>query len=121
MSGHTRGPWMVECGPALEKGEQRKLYLRSEQGRKPIAVVVIDSHPDGVNAARIVACVNACEGMDDPAVYIETVRRDRQEFMAERDEALDALERAHETYYGNPDQAAFATIEATLLKHGRLK
>jgi hypothetical protein len=33
------------------------------------------------NAARIVACVNACAGMDDPAAEIERLRAEREEIM----------------------------------------
>ena len=33
------------------------------------------------NAARIVACVNACVGMEDPAAEIEKLRRQRDELL----------------------------------------
>jgi hypothetical protein len=34
------------------------------------------------NAARIVACVNACAGMDDPAGEIERLRAEREQLLA---------------------------------------
>ena len=38
--------------------------------------------PDRVeNARRIVACVNACAGMEDPAAEIEKLRRQRDELL----------------------------------------
>lgn len=68
MSKHTPGPWI------LEKPELDCVAISASSGDwLDLASVVIrvnDKHdPEGqANAARIVACVNACEGLADPSV-----------------------------------------------------
>jgi hypothetical protein len=65
---------------------------------------------DEANASRIVACVNACAGMEDPAAEIERLK-------AQRDELLAALELA-ELVMDKADiamQGADATIQRNAL------
>lgn len=64
------------------------------------------------NAARIVDCVNACEGMDDPAARIEELRADLRE-------ALDALELLRMDVRGLPYRRSHDGADAVLAKHGR--
>jgi hypothetical protein len=45
------------------------------------------------NAARIVACVNACEGMQDPAKEIEQLQLDKADLIESLSMALTILER----------------------------
>jgi len=69
MSKHTAGPWRVTAAP---------------EGRW---IEVIGQHPteagweedvaqaDGIaNAARIVACVNALDGIEDPEAFVEAAK-----------------------------------------------
>ena len=73
MSKHTPGPWTIKYG-----------YLRS--GSTTVAAVRGMSPPNKhgdrtpienheANAERIVACVNAMEGIEDPGSFVEHARR----------------------------------------------
>jgi hypothetical protein len=73
MSGqHTPEPWQVNHGDKGQvcdaDGERR--------GCAPIAHCAGSAAEKRANAARIVACVNACAGMYDPARTIETMNAD---------------------------------------------
>lgn len=78
---HTPEPWaMVEDGG----GSAFSYELRASPGGKlrGIALVYADNPDDGTpgpedtaNAARIVACVNALAGVDDPGAALAEVRR----------------------------------------------
>ena len=96
MSKHTPGPWEFS-GSTGGVFSQRKL-VASVYGDDP------DCKPDDrlkANARRIVACVNACEGIDDNnAIFLKgnSVRKvivameiKRQRIEDQRDELLEAL------------------------------
>lgn len=51
---HTPGPWRIRT-------DLPQPVIASESGQYVVAI------PSEVNAARIVACVNAMEGIEDPA------------------------------------------------------
>jgi len=78
---HTPEPWQIERLPGnirlLGKGRQ---FIARIEGTDP------KRDEDKANAARIVACVNACEGMHDPAAEIKALR-----------DALDSINRALST------------------------
>jgi hypothetical protein len=57
------------------------------------------------NAARAVACVNACDGIADPGVALAEVRR----LLVE---ARDALRRSAVVYGGDAEEQVFAAEEA---------
>lgn len=62
---HTPEPWHV--GPFY------KTDIMSSHGHVGCAGSL--QSPQGItNAHRIVACVNACQGIDDPAKFVEAVR-----------------------------------------------
>ena len=72
MSKHTPEPWEVER--SVDYGLVAQAVNPSPN----------DSDIDGnreahYNAARIVACVNACAGIDDPAAEIAALRKVAQE------------------------------------------
>lgn len=72
------------------------------------------------NAARIVACVNACAGLDDPQAAIELMKADHLRALkaeAQRDELLAAL-RAASVIIGHPDDEMSKHFSALLAKHG---
>jgi hypothetical protein len=95
MSKHTPEPWYVVNGEYIYRRPQKELYEFGGQvaGDKPLAICNkgwYDQDSDGfplrANAERIVACVNACAGMEDPQSEIQQLR-------SERDELMKALER----------------------------
>ena len=66
MTTHTPGPWHVEEG--LSGPELTQVIGASAMGEDAESVSVADCYTTGdaedeANAARIVACVNACAGM----------------------------------------------------------
>jgi len=65
-TGHTPEPWRVET-PYTSVGSDDVFAFTTN---------IIALHPSTAraNAARIVACVNACAGLDDPAEAIREVR-----------------------------------------------
>lgn len=74
---HTPGPWKHE--PEIEarydsmtgeKRERRSEWVTSAQGHVALASSICDAP---VNAQRIVACVNACEGIADPSIIPELI------------------------------------------------
>lgn len=76
MSKHTQEPWVLfEVGdrhvhlcPASAANKTSILTVTEEGGVKFAAVYSDD------DARRIVACVNACEGMDDPVEVIKGLK-----------------------------------------------
>lgn len=78
MSKHTPEPWVATRNCAYwEIGIEVDGYYANRIGD----VCATDPHnPDSgkqeANSARIVACVNACAGMDDPAAEISRLRAD---------------------------------------------
>ena len=68
---HTPGPWQTEYN---ESDEAQCRYFIGPHPQFGLPVASISAaNPGGVaeaNAARIVSCVNACEGMLDPQVWI---------------------------------------------------
>lgn len=85
---HTAGPWAYEMGAVVMRGQ----------------VVITDAAPDGApieerraNSRRIVACVNACEGLtteevEGIPVRLDLLARDYRAMKSERDELLALLE-----------------------------
>jgi hypothetical protein len=63
---HTPEPWLTRFNHCI-------IYCKT--GKRVANTVVQDQGIEicTANAARIVACVNACEGMDDPAALREVV------------------------------------------------
>ena len=69
---HTPEPW-----------ELRKMHGTEMWGAKShISDWFVFEFALEKDAARIVACVNACAGMDDPAAEIERLRAERGELLA---------------------------------------
>ena len=73
MSKHTPEPW-----------GNSKLRLCFIEFEKLGITAIIPQYADEeakANTRRIVTCVNACAGMDDPAAEIEKLRRQRDELL----------------------------------------
>jgi hypothetical protein len=75
---HTPEPW------ALHESESTSAF-GIYHGKKYIPIGTCQSRvsylpEDKANAARIVACVNACEGMGDPQSTIDNMRQELQRF-----------------------------------------
>lgn len=77
MSKHTPEPWEFESEPQ---------YCSEIIGSDGNSICVFVDDPSGVDVDRILSCVNACEGMNNPAEDIATLKR-------QRDDVCDALER----------------------------
>ena len=65
MTAHTAGPWASVGGVIVGNCERREVTIAGD-----------GFSPSAADAARIVACVNACEGMNDPALTIRSLRMD---------------------------------------------
>lgn len=84
---HTPGPWAVGTGVY-----DTNTYLRDVDGYHLASV------PDEANARRIVACVNACEGYENPddmrgdAGYYYQWREEAAKLQKQRDELRAALQ-----------------------------
>jgi hypothetical protein len=82
MSGYTKEPWHVHHD--IDAGEWPMVMAGGVVAGVIVANVNPTSFncvtggyvemPPAANAARIVACVNACAGMDDPAAEIDRLR-----------------------------------------------
>jgi|3_EtaG_2_1085321.scaffolds.fasta_scaffold15134_2 hypothetical protein len=76
MSKHTAGPWKY-CPPVLDD-ESGFVGAKAGDGHGVTSLAdrpVLESAAQfEANAARIVACVNACEGMDDPEAFVEAAK-----------------------------------------------
>ena len=83
MSKHTPEPWaLFEVGdgrphlcPASDSDKMSILTIAEEDG-VTFACVYKDS-----DANRIVNCINACAGMEDPAAEIDELKRQRDELL----------------------------------------
>lgn len=70
---HTQEPW------ALDDELGHTAFILNANGVAFASMGAIDSNPNGVaDARRIVACVNACQGMEDPAALIAGLRSELQ-------------------------------------------
>lgn len=92
MSAHTPGPWRVDRDGAIIAGKARRIVVGSPADMDAGATGLWPSKAD---AARIVACVNACEGAAlselSPGTWIANDAAARQG-LAQRDELAAALE-----------------------------
>ncbi len=78
MSKHTPGPWNVGSHGHILKDKNTFDFVRIAS---PYRDGAFESDPVAIaNAARIVACVNALEGIEDPAEFV----RQAKMFMAEQ-------------------------------------
>jgi hypothetical protein len=65
---HTPGPWQTD-NMGLGLG-----HIRSSDPNDQRMIAYAQASPTDANAARIVACVNALEGIEDPAAFVAAVR-----------------------------------------------
>ena len=78
MSNHTPEPWYWhENGSYCEINSERDGQI----GDSCASSCLGDIDLGRANACRIVACVNACEGMEDPAAEIAELKRQRDELL----------------------------------------
>ena len=99
---HTPEPWLRDDRSGLE------CDVRAASGRKVALCWGLASNNArnydkkykaecDANARRIVACVNACRGIDDELLADDCIRKtreDRDELLKQRDELLEALKAA---------------------------
>ena len=94
---HTPEPWVLfEVGdgrphlcPASESDKMSILTIAEEDG-VTFACVYKDD-----DARRIVACVNACAGMEDPAAEIAELKLQRDELLAALRSSVETIEWMH--------------------------
>ena len=88
---YTKGPWRIGAPPP--NGEQT---IGTNQGLMVAVATTGSGIQTRANARRIVACVNACEGVDTellesrPDPFSE-LREERDSLLKQRDVLLDAL------------------------------
>jgi len=79
MSKHTPEPWYISCTDWLGEDPKHKLFIEGnhstddEENEFAVAVAVVEGNRTSTetthaNANRIVACVNACAGINPAAV-----------------------------------------------------
>ena len=93
MSNHTPEPWKYE--KELSAGCDEWL-ISMDAGDRGRGICIAETRPGSVaggqaNAHRIVTCVNACAGMEDPAAEIAELKRQRDELLRDMQDVLDML------------------------------
>ena len=91
MSKHTPEPWKISHDDSTEEwsivtNQQGSIIANVNEETGPELVgsdPVMRKMPGLENASRIVACVNACAGMADPAAEIAELKRQRDELLDE--------------------------------------
>jgi len=95
MSEHTPGPWSVQVeeddGFQNISIEEIHRCLHDTEWAEPE-----DFERDLANARRIVACVNACEGMDDPEIEMKQLQAENARLRDLLKWALTYVETEHE-------------------------
>jgi hypothetical protein len=118
---HTPEPWFA----VHIKGSTRRYITSHDAGSGDIADLYhytrLGSRDDletftkenaEANAARIVACVNACAGMDDPEANVATLKADSGYMVKYRDAYLHAITERYELLEALRDAVrALATIK----------
>jgi hypothetical protein len=97
---HTPGPWFVSMGTHEKLGQA--LAVSTKEGDEVDAICIVDQLPGSeestANAHRIVDCVNACEGIEDPKNVVPQLLRANERVLEleplriQRDELLEALQ-----------------------------
>jgi hypothetical protein len=87
---HTPEPW------GFDKNDEDNLFVFSKAKICNLYNTIGTEYDEAeANAARIVACVNACAGMEDPAAEIERLKAQRAELvMGKADIAIQGADAA---------------------------
>lgn len=104
---HTPGPWVVEyanTGPRFYSDELARQSPHSVN--RPIFALDRDDQQARYNASRIVACVNACEGLTDADLEgtpspLQYMQDKYMEAMDQRDELLEVVLEARDRMLGS--------------------
>lgn len=91
MSKHTPEPWFHH----KPSGSQHTSggYINNSASRNIDAICHVYGGDTGLaDAGRIVACVNACAGMENPAAEITELKRQRDDLLAALNDAATSLE-----------------------------
>lgn len=92
MSKHTPEPWMAGSHGSVISTPIPGITIKSDveyYGGHMICESITKS-----NARRIVTCVNACAGMEDPAAEISELKRQRDELLASLGAAIQLIKQA---------------------------
>ena len=110
MSKHTQEPWFHHkpAGSQHTSGG----YINNSASRNIDAICHVYGGDTGLaNAARIVTCVNACAGMEDPAAEIDELKRQRDELLAALRSSVETIEWMHGCSSPASDEVEEATRE----------
>jgi hypothetical protein len=69
---HTPGPWRIAAGVVICAAD----HAGNSAQVATTQYSAFTWEEEERNAERIVSCVNACAGIEDPAAYIEAMRRE---------------------------------------------
>lgn len=97
MSKHTPEPW-VATGRAIKRdnGFSYGEIIANVLGGKTSGPFFVQSYDEcEANAIRIVGCVNACAGMEDPAAEIDELKRQRDELFSVISAILEEVPHRH--------------------------
>ncbi len=98
---HTPEPWSCESGHVIAEQTEGNILIANCN-----ASYVLSPLQKALNAERIVACVNACKGMDDPGSEIQDLRQTQDE-----------LCKALETIMSSPEKIFKAKSAYELAQH----
>lgn len=72
---HTSEPWKVELDSTPFYSSIGGAYFVRGPDNEYIARLTDETEPREANSKRIIACVNACIGMDNPKAEIERLKQ----------------------------------------------
>ena len=110
---YTKGPWKeavtIDGGFEIQSGN---FVVASRNGYREWD----RKEESKANARRIVACVNACEGIPTEALECQTKKQLTTKMIAERDKLLEALEAivSHETCVDTQDRRVIRIPEGVM-------
>ncbi len=77
MQKHTQEPWLIGG-----TGREHQIFVNEDGAIVHIIQVLgkfTQPAEDRANAARIVECVNACEGIEKPSAFVPAMRKELQD------------------------------------------
>ncbi len=83
---HTPEPWNLVFNPALD------VFVRDKNGLILAKMRALDGIDHQANAARIVECVNAMKGIEDPKAHLSNIEYQKEKAKQERNVAEERYE-----------------------------
>lgn len=118
MSEHTKGPWDVEiCGDAAHNNVKVYIDAASPELNDGVYIAFVLGPDKEKNARRIVACVNACAGLDTElleALGDTQLSAVYDRLRGQRDKALEFLKKALDAMSTNDDEGLFEHVQSVM-------